>query len=246
MNRPNIVCICGSGRFWPEILKAAANLTLKGNVVVMPNVNTKDGRHVLTPDEKARLDALHRAKIDMADDVLIVNQNGYIGDSTAAEIKHALCIGKRVTFTEPGLGDQWIVENVTAFGGVMALRQATALFGREREEFLKDLSTLFDMCETAWGVIANAPGGLWHADEHRAWREAAEKWRDGWHKVLGSPLMAKTERLRVEKQLQARIDAVVGVLRVSSAADVEAVREALRPVRDIVRRAWEAEQRPGA
>jgi hypothetical protein len=47
------------------------------------------------------LDDLHRHKIDLADEVLIVNPDGYIGDSTRSEIDYARARGKPVRYTHP-------------------------------------------------------------------------------------------------------------------------------------------------
>ena len=44
-----------------------------------------------------------------------------------------------------------------------------------------------DMCETAWGIIANAHGGNWE-DASSEWREAAERWRDTYHALLDRTL----------------------------------------------------------
>ncbi|MGW2591732.1 hypothetical protein ACWCXC_15915 [Streptomyces sp. NPDC001515] len=51
------------------------------------------------PERKARLDGLHRAKIRLADEVLVVGD--YIGDSTRAEIAYARSLGRPVRFTHP-------------------------------------------------------------------------------------------------------------------------------------------------
>lgn len=55
-----------------------------------------------------------------------------------------------------------------------------------REEIAKHdepLRQAADLCELAWGVIANAYGGNWdNASED--WRGAAERWRDEWHRLL--------------------------------------------------------------
>jgi len=50
---------------------------------------------------KVRLGDLHRAKIRLADEVLVVGD--YIGDSTRAEIAYARSLGKPVRFTHPGV-----------------------------------------------------------------------------------------------------------------------------------------------
>ena len=51
---------------------------------------------------KVRLDELHRAKIRLADEVLVVGD--YIGDSTRAEIAYARSLDKPVRFTHPEVG----------------------------------------------------------------------------------------------------------------------------------------------
>lgn len=51
-----------------------------------------------------------------------------------------------------------------------------------------------DLLYEAWGVIANASGGNWDL-ERPEWKEAAERWRDKWHKTLPStPAAAQAER----------------------------------------------------
>jgi hypothetical protein len=50
--------------------------------------------------EKIALDALHKRKIDLADEVLVLNVDGYIGESTRSEINYALAHGKPVRYLE--------------------------------------------------------------------------------------------------------------------------------------------------
>lgn len=101
MNR-HVVCLCGSGRFWSEILDTAAELTLKGYIVLQPNFNTKQTppNHT-TAEEKERLDLLHLDKITMSNEVVIVCPEGYVGESTARELFFAKRTGKLITFTHP-------------------------------------------------------------------------------------------------------------------------------------------------
>jgi nucleoside 2-deoxyribosyltransferase len=97
---PTIVCICGSMRFEDTMREAAAVESLAGRVVVMPHVNTKLWAETrLNDGPKVRLDELHRAKIRLADVVLVVGN--YVGDSTRAEIAYARELGKPVRFTHP-------------------------------------------------------------------------------------------------------------------------------------------------
>lgn len=101
---PRIVAICGSTRFMEEMTEADVRETAAGNIVVKPGCNMKQPHELWAdPDEaealKARLDDLHRAKIRLSDEVLVVGD--YIGSSTTAEIRYARSVGKPVRFTHP-------------------------------------------------------------------------------------------------------------------------------------------------
>lgn len=97
LERPEIVCICGSTRFVAEMRAANRELTFAGAIVVAPG----EAEEQVTQEQKARLDALHLRKIDLADRVLVVNPGGYIGASTSREIAYARALGKSVAFTHP-------------------------------------------------------------------------------------------------------------------------------------------------
>lgn len=99
--RPEIVCVCGSMRFAAQIREASGRLTLDGAMVLAPGETSLVAAEPLTDEQKAKLDALHRHKIDLADRVLVVNPGGYIGRSTHAEVEYARATGKIVTFTDP-------------------------------------------------------------------------------------------------------------------------------------------------
>ena len=107
---PKILCICGSTRFMDQMAKADRAATWGGWIVVRPGCDMK------TPDPlwanpveaeagKVRLDGLHRAKIRLADEVLVVGD--YVGDSTRAEIAYARELGKPVWFTDRALAEQF-------------------------------------------------------------------------------------------------------------------------------------------
>jgi hypothetical protein len=51
--------------------------------------------------EKVALDELHKRKIDLADEVLVLNVGGYIGSSTRSEIEYAEKLGRPVRYLEP-------------------------------------------------------------------------------------------------------------------------------------------------
>lgn len=104
LNLPRIVVICGSTRFMVEMAEADLRETIVGKIVVKPGCDMKSAHElwsdpVETKALKARLDDLHRAKIRLADEVLVVGD--YIGESTRAEIAYARSLGKPMRFTHP-------------------------------------------------------------------------------------------------------------------------------------------------
>ncbi|MEH0557335.1 hypothetical protein [Streptomyces sp. B21-101] len=100
--RPPIVVLCGSTRFWDALAEAALYETAAGRIVLAPGCNLKQP-HPLWADParadrlKHVLGDLHLRKIDLADDVLIVNP----GDSTRREIAYAHSLGKPIRYTHP-------------------------------------------------------------------------------------------------------------------------------------------------
>ena len=51
-------------------------------------------------DTKEILDDMHKRKIDMADEIFVINVGGYIGSSTKSEIEYAKTTGKAVRYLE--------------------------------------------------------------------------------------------------------------------------------------------------
>jgi hypothetical protein len=93
--KPTVVCLCGSTRFKEAFDEANYLETMAGRIVLsvgffMHATGNKHGESVgATPNQKIALDELHKRKIDLADEVLVLNVGGYIGDSTRSEIKYA-------------------------------------------------------------------------------------------------------------------------------------------------------------
>ena len=98
--KPLIVTICGSTRFRTEIADANRRFTLAGAIVLAPGVFGHSGDE-MTDEKKQALDELHFRKIDLADEIYVVNPDGYIGQSTRAEIQYARSTGKPVGLLEP-------------------------------------------------------------------------------------------------------------------------------------------------
>ena len=106
--RPRIVCLCGSTRFYDAFRAANLRLTLAGEIVLSIGCDTKSDGDLEAAGEiaplteiKPALDDLHKRKIDLADYVLVLNVGGYMGESTQSEVKYAISIGRTVEFLEP-------------------------------------------------------------------------------------------------------------------------------------------------
>lgn len=128
--RPTVVCLCGSTKFWREFQRASLRETMAGRIVLSIGcaTGTDDEHFGNMPAEeyeriKKELDELHKRKIDLADEVLILNDflpwcsehdqfrvkctnheecktirelRPYTGESTRSELQYAIDHGKRV------------------------------------------------------------------------------------------------------------------------------------------------------
>ena len=104
MNKPPIVCLCGSTRFVDTFNEWRKKLTLEDKIVVsielvLPQSEREDPQHN-NYKVKQMLDELHLRKIDIADEVMILNVGGYIGESTQKELEYAQEQGKKITYLE--------------------------------------------------------------------------------------------------------------------------------------------------
>lgn len=102
------ITLCGSTRFKDEFMMAQKRLTLEGNIVISVGLfghsgddEVWDGMDEGTLSKtKEMLDDMHKRKIDMADEIFVINVGGYIGDSTNSEIQYAKEHGKKVRYLE--------------------------------------------------------------------------------------------------------------------------------------------------
>ena len=97
-----IVTLCGSTRFKEQFLEAQKRLTLEGSIVIRVGLFGHSGDDdVWKPGVKEMLDDMHLRKIDLADEIFVINVGGYIGESTRREIAYAEKTGKTVKYLEP-------------------------------------------------------------------------------------------------------------------------------------------------
>ena len=103
-----VITLCGSTRLKDEFLEAQKHLTLEGNIVISVGLFGHSGDNEVweNMDEgtltrtKEMLDDMHKRKIDMADEIYVINVGGYIGSSTRSEIEYAKATGKPVRYLE--------------------------------------------------------------------------------------------------------------------------------------------------
>ena len=103
-----VITLCGSTRFKDAFLEEQKRLTLEGNIVISVGLfgHSGDSEVWENMDEgtltktKEMLDDMHKRKIDMADEIFVINVGGYIGSSTKSEIEYAIATGKEVKYLE--------------------------------------------------------------------------------------------------------------------------------------------------
>ena len=104
-----VITLCGSTRFKDKFMEVQKRLTLEENIVISVGLfghsgddevweNMDEGTLTKT---KEMLDDMHKRKIDMADEIFVINVGGYIGSSTRSEIEYAKAAGKPVRYLEP-------------------------------------------------------------------------------------------------------------------------------------------------
>lgn len=98
--KPVVVTLCGSTKFKEAFIEANATETMSGKIVLSVGGFDHAEGVVLTESQREMLGKLHEHKIDMSDEILVLNVGGYIGDSTKHEIDYAHKLGKSVRFLE--------------------------------------------------------------------------------------------------------------------------------------------------
>jgi hypothetical protein len=94
-----VITLCGSTRFKDEFIAEQKRLTLEGNIVISVGLFGHSGDNEVWSEEiKEMLDDMHKRKIDLADEIFVINVGGYIGSSTRSEIEYAIKTGKKVTY----------------------------------------------------------------------------------------------------------------------------------------------------
>lgn len=94
-----IITVCGSLRFVNEMMEITEKMELQGNCMLVPIYNpNKASKDDFTEEEALMLDKMHKERIKLADAILVVNVDNYIGSSTKKEIEFAKSLNKEIIY----------------------------------------------------------------------------------------------------------------------------------------------------
>lgn len=91
-----IITICGSMKFKNDMLIVAEKLAIKGYCVLTPIFQVKEKN--IDNDQLQKMKEAHFKKIDLSDSILVMDVNGYIGESTKLEIEYAKGLNKKILY----------------------------------------------------------------------------------------------------------------------------------------------------
>lgn len=94
-----IITLCGSLKFQNEMMIVAEKLALKGKCILTP-VYPVLKNYEITMQEMQLLKNEHLKRIDLADTILVMNIDNYIGSSTSQEIEYAKKNNKKILYYE--------------------------------------------------------------------------------------------------------------------------------------------------
>lgn len=92
-----VITLCGSTRFKEHFQKVEENLTLKGIIVISLGFFANED-YKITYEQELLFDEMQKRKIEMADEVMVIDVDGYIGPSTRKEIEFAKSRGKKIKY----------------------------------------------------------------------------------------------------------------------------------------------------
>ena len=94
-----VITVCGSLRFYTEMMEVTEKMELEGNCMLVPIYNpSRPSKDAFTEEEALMLDKMHKERIKLADAILVVNVDGYIGNSTSKEIEFAKALNKEIMY----------------------------------------------------------------------------------------------------------------------------------------------------
>ena len=154
INGFKVITLCGSTRFKDEYMEVQKRLTLEGNIVISVGLFGHSGdEEVWNEGVKEMLDRQHLAKIDLADEIFVINVGGYIGESTRREIAYEKSKGKAVVYLEdiikPGIyGYFSVLDKFHELGRLSDEEYKKAIDENEKKVFLA--AEEYNACKGPW------------------------------------------------------------------------------------------------
>lgn len=97
--KTKIITVCGSLKFYKEMMEITEQMELQGNCMLVPIYNpSRSNKDDFTEEEVLMLDKMHKEKIKLSDAILVVNVNNYIGNGTRSEIEFAQSLNKEIIY----------------------------------------------------------------------------------------------------------------------------------------------------
>ena len=93
-----IITVCGSMKFYKEMMEITEKMELQGNCMLTPIYPTKPDKDAYTEDEVVILDKMHKEKIKLSDAILVANVDNYVGSSTKSEIEFAKSLNTEIIY----------------------------------------------------------------------------------------------------------------------------------------------------
>ena len=157
--KPKIICYCGSLRVALEAFKEAEyKAVLNGEIALLPCCMFVDiQREYGAESYKTKADDLHKRKIDICDEVFVLNVGGYIGDSTRSEIEYAIHIGKPIKYLEEKALDKFQIISLQQLA-TQGEKENDQIGGdwlnanKDKWKYLKDLRAIDEWDSGVWYV----------------------------------------------------------------------------------------------
>jgi nucleoside 2-deoxyribosyltransferase len=116
------VCICGSRRFYEEMVQLRNTFQARGIRCEWPLPGPRRAPQAMTADEAREAITRHQEGMDRADCIFVFNKDGYLGNSVVVEIGYAYARRKPVYLLAP-IHDPFLMPLVSAVVSIEELLQ---------------------------------------------------------------------------------------------------------------------------
>jgi hypothetical protein len=116
------VCICGSFRFYDEMVDLRNTLQARGMICEWPRPGRHRDPQAMSPGEARDAITRHLARMDRADLIFVFNKDGYVGNSIMMEIGYA-CARRKPIYVLAPIQDQCLMGLVSAVVNIEKLVQ---------------------------------------------------------------------------------------------------------------------------